>query len=134
MHTIRASEFKAKCLAILDEVERTGEPVVILKRGQPVARLVPPALGNEKYPQRSLGGTVEILGDVLDPVLPAGRPRAEKGGEGSARFGAFSKVWSGIFLGQQPKAFAVLGTDRSEVTAVQCDNDVGAKALGQGDR
>ncbi|MBW8874006.1 MAG: type II toxin-antitoxin system Phd/YefM family antitoxin [Acidobacteria bacterium] len=71
MREIRASEFKAKCLAILDEVERTGETVVILKRGRPVARLVPPILGQEKYPQRSLGGTVEILGDILEPVLPA---------------------------------------------------------------
>jgi prevent-host-death family protein len=77
MRTIRASEFKAKCLAILDEVERTGEAVVILKRGRPVAHLVPPALGQEKYPQRSLEGTVEILGDILEPVLPAEMWEAE---------------------------------------------------------
>lgn len=37
MRSIRASEFKAKCLAILDEVERTGETVTILKRGRAVA-------------------------------------------------------------------------------------------------
>src|SRR5206468_12115818 len=36
------SEFKAKCFAILDKVEGTGEPVTILKRGRPVARLLPP--------------------------------------------------------------------------------------------
>lgn len=71
MREIRASEFKAKCLAILDEVERTGEPVTILKRGRPVARLVPPALGQSRYPQHSLFGTVEILGDIVEPVLPA---------------------------------------------------------------
>ncbi len=70
MREIRASEFKAKCMAILDEVERTGEEVVILKRGRPIARLVqvPPALGKEEYPQRSLRGTVEILGDIVEPV------------------------------------------------------------------
>jgi prevent-host-death family protein len=79
MRTIRASEFKAKCLAILDEVERTGEEVVILKRGRPVARLVAPGLGQEKYPQRSLAGTVEILGDILEPVLPAKAWEAEGG-------------------------------------------------------
>ena len=39
--TIKASEFKAKCLAIMDEVERTGEAVVITKNGKPVAELVP---------------------------------------------------------------------------------------------
>lgn len=71
MRSIRASEFKAKCLAILDEVAQTGEPVTILKRGRPVARLVPPALGQSEYPQRALLGTVEILGDVVEPVLPA---------------------------------------------------------------
>jgi prevent-host-death family protein len=68
MRAIRASEFKAKCLAILDEVERTGEPVTILKRGRPVARLVPPALGQNEYPQQVLFGTVKILGDVVEPV------------------------------------------------------------------
>lgn len=71
MREIRASEFKAKCLAILDEVERTGEPVTILKRGRAVARLVPPPIGQGRYPQHELFGTVEILGDVIEPVLPA---------------------------------------------------------------
>jgi prevent-host-death family protein len=36
-----ASEFKAKCLAIMDEIERTGQAVVITKNGKPVAELVP---------------------------------------------------------------------------------------------
>jgi prevent-host-death family protein len=79
MRSIRASEFKAKCLAILDEVERTGEPVTILKRGRAVARLIPPAQGEGKYPQDSLRGTVEILGDVMEPVFPAGVWEAEGG-------------------------------------------------------
>ena len=77
MRAIRASEFKAKCLAILDEVERTGETITILKRGRPVARLVPPALGEGEYPQQALFGTVEILGDIVEPVLPAGDWEAE---------------------------------------------------------
>jgi prevent-host-death family protein len=38
---IKASEFKAKCLALMDEVERTGQGVVITKNGKPVAELVP---------------------------------------------------------------------------------------------
>ena len=41
METINASDFKARCLAILDRVQETGEPVVILKRGRPVAELCP---------------------------------------------------------------------------------------------
>lgn len=39
--TIPAGEFKAKCLALMDEIEATGEEVVITKRGRPVARLAP---------------------------------------------------------------------------------------------
>jgi prevent-host-death family protein len=79
MRSIRASEFKAKCLAILDEVERTGEPVTILKRGRPVARLLPPVPEKGRYPQHALFGTVRIVGDVVEPVLPAGDWDAERG-------------------------------------------------------
>ena len=60
-------------------LKQTGETVTILKRGRPVARLVPPALGQSEYPQRALFGTVEILGDVVEPVLPAAEWEAESG-------------------------------------------------------
>ncbi len=79
MRSIRASEFKAKCLAILDEVERTGETVTILKRGRPVARLLPPVPAEGRYPQHALFGTVRISGDIIEPVLPAGDWDAERG-------------------------------------------------------
>lgn len=69
MKTISASEFKAKCLAILDEVRETGEVVTILKRGKPVAQLVPLSLSASRYPQHSLRGTVEIVGDIIAPVV-----------------------------------------------------------------
>lgn len=64
-----ATEFKAKCLALLDEVRETGEGLLITKHGSPVARLVPVA-GEAEYPQSGLAGTVETLGDVVSPVLP----------------------------------------------------------------
>ncbi|HEY4003145.1 MAG TPA: type II toxin-antitoxin system Phd/YefM family antitoxin [Candidatus Xenobia bacterium] len=68
MKQINASEFKAKCLAILDEVEASGEPVTILKRGRPVAQLLPaPKISR---PQDALRGTVTFYGDVIEPVLP----------------------------------------------------------------
>ena len=38
---IKASEFQAKCFALLDEVERTGDRLVITKKGKPIAELVP---------------------------------------------------------------------------------------------
>lgn len=69
MKTINASEFKAKCLAILDEVAETGEVLTILKHGEPVAQLVPPAPRASGAPQETLAGTVEFLGDVIEPAL-----------------------------------------------------------------
>ena len=72
MTVIKASVFKARCLAILDQVERTGEPVAISKRGRIVARLVPPvAAGKARYPQHALRGAGRTIGDVIGPVLPA---------------------------------------------------------------
>jgi len=69
MKEINASEFKAKCLAIIDEVAQTGQTVTILKRGKPVARLVPSVPQRGDYPQETLLGSVTILGDVIDPVF-----------------------------------------------------------------
>ena len=43
--TIPASEFKAKCLALLDEVAETRETIVVTKRGKPVARVEPASGG-----------------------------------------------------------------------------------------
>lgn len=69
MKTINASEFKAKCLAILDEVAETGEVVTILKHGRPVAQLVAPAPRATGFPQDTLAGSVEFLSDVVEPVI-----------------------------------------------------------------
>jgi len=41
MDQIKASEFKARCLALIDEVAATGRPLTVTKRGRPLARLVP---------------------------------------------------------------------------------------------
>lgn len=71
MQNINISEFKAKCLAILDEISRTGEGVTILKRGKPIARVLPPTPGQGAYPQLELRGTVEVLGDIVGPAVPA---------------------------------------------------------------
>lgn len=66
---INASDFKARCLALLDEVFETGEEITILKRGKPVARVVAAPRENGSYPQDGLSGSVRILGDVLSPVV-----------------------------------------------------------------
>ena len=70
METMNASDFKARCLAILDRVQATGESVVILKRGRPVAELVPASRPQTQYPQSELAGTVTFVGDVIAPALP----------------------------------------------------------------
>ena len=71
METINASDFKARCLAILDRVQATGERVVILKRGQPVAELGPASRTQAEYPQLELKGTVIVAGDIVEPAVPA---------------------------------------------------------------
>ena len=70
MNTINASDFKARCLAILDRVHETGERMVILKRGRPVAELSPVTREGSLYPQAELEGTVIVVGDVVGSVLP----------------------------------------------------------------
>ena len=67
MRTIKASEFKAKCLKIMDEVAATSEPVEITKHGVPVARLVP-ARQRPKTIIGAMKGSVTILGDIISPV------------------------------------------------------------------
>ncbi len=73
MVTINASDFKARCLAILDRVHETGERVVILKRGRPVAELTRATGESDGYPQTELEGTVVILEDIVEPVFPEER-------------------------------------------------------------
>ncbi|HWN42957.1 MAG TPA: HIT family protein [Thermoanaerobaculia bacterium] len=63
-------------MAILDEVEQTGEPVTILKCGRPAGVLAPVVHGRNRYPQDELFGTVQILGDIIEPVSGVGMPFA----------------------------------------------------------
>jgi prevent-host-death family protein len=65
--TIAAGEFKAKCLRLLDEVARGRAPLVITKRGKPVAKLVP----IDHKPVDLYGrmaGTITIVGDIINPI------------------------------------------------------------------
>jgi len=73
MKNLNATDFKAGCLALLDEVARTGEVITITKRGKPVAQVVPIRHSSRRYPQNGLRGTVQTLGDIVSPAL---EPRA----------------------------------------------------------
>jgi prevent-host-death family protein len=66
--TIPAGDFKARCLAIMDEVQSKRQAVLITKRGKPVAKLVP--VEQEKDDIFGfLKGKVKVTGDVVSPAL-----------------------------------------------------------------
>ena len=69
MKTMAAGEFKAQCLKVMEKVRSTREPVVITKRGTPIAKLVPADEAPEFLGR--LEGVVRINGDVESPVEPA---------------------------------------------------------------
>ena len=62
---IPAGQFKARCLAILDDVQRKRRSVVVTKRGKPVARVVPV---EEADDGDSLRGSVLYEGDLVSPL------------------------------------------------------------------
>jgi prevent-host-death family protein len=67
--TISISEFKATCLKVIDQVKKTGIPIVITKRGKPYALVTPPPPPTKK--ESWLGkfkDEIEIVGDIIEPV------------------------------------------------------------------
>jgi prevent-host-death family protein len=71
MKSISASQFKARCLALLDEVAATGQPIVVTKRGKPVARVVAaeaprPLAGSVTYhvPDEELIAPIDVRWDA----------------------------------------------------------------------
>ncbi len=70
MQEIAISEFKAKCLAILQRVEKTKEPIRITRHGKPVAEVIPAAQTVHRAAWiGSLKGKIKILGDIVSPVI-----------------------------------------------------------------
>lgn len=70
METVNISKFKATCLALLDKVKRTGQPILVIRRGEPIAQVIPPP--PPQKPESWLGAfqsTGKIVGDVISPVL-----------------------------------------------------------------
>lgn len=64
---VKASEFRAKCLKLMDEVAESGEEIVVTKNGRPVSRLVP----YRERPKSLFGidrGKIEIRGDIVAPI------------------------------------------------------------------
>jgi prevent-host-death family protein len=64
---ISAAEFKATCLDLMDEVERTGASVVVTKRGRAVARLAPVRV-QIRSAFGLMKGRIVIRGNIVDPT------------------------------------------------------------------
>ena len=68
MKEVTTSEFKARCFALIREVEKTGKPLRITRRGKPLAEVIPV----RTTPKRKLGSLVgkgTILGDIVSPIV-----------------------------------------------------------------
>jgi prevent-host-death family protein len=69
MKEIAISEFKAKCLIILEEVRKTRRPIRVTRFGKPVAEVVPPSPPKPAGRRLgTMGGTMEIVGDIVGPI------------------------------------------------------------------
>ncbi len=69
MERVPISKFKASCLALLDRVKRTGQPILVTRRGEPIAQILPPP--PPERPKSWLGSfreTGRIVGDILSPA------------------------------------------------------------------
>jgi prevent-host-death family protein len=69
MKQMPAGKFKAHCLSVMDDVNATGEPVIITKRGTPVAKVVPISSRKEDL-FGFMAGEFKIVGDIESSVIP----------------------------------------------------------------
>jgi prevent-host-death family protein len=68
MEQIAISKFKATCLAVLERVNQTGEPILVTRFGKPVAAIMPPGIAHH-VPRFGTGiGSAEILGDIVGSI------------------------------------------------------------------
>jgi len=69
MNEVSISEFKAKCLALLEQVRRTKQPLRVVRHGKPVAEIVPPTENVDRMEWiGSMQGSAVILGDIISPA------------------------------------------------------------------
>jgi prevent-host-death family protein len=70
IHRIAISQFKAKCLALLEEVQKTKIPLRVTRRGKAIADVIPAAPETEERDWLgSMFGSTEITGDTVSPVI-----------------------------------------------------------------
>ena len=69
MDDIPISEFKAKCLGLIEQVHKTRQPLRITRHGRPVAEVVPAGPAPKRNFVGDMVGTIEILGDIVSPII-----------------------------------------------------------------
>jgi prevent-host-death family protein len=67
MRSMAVGEFKAKCLAVIEEVSVTGQPILLTKRGKPVARVTSLDEGNKS--SRSILGRLKHMGSIRGDIV-----------------------------------------------------------------
>ena len=68
MEEIAISKFKATCLAVLEKVKKTGQPILVTRFGRPVAQIAP-ATPAKRAPRLGTGAdSAEILGDIVGSI------------------------------------------------------------------
>ncbi len=73
MQEVAISEFKAKCLSMLEEVSKTKSPFRVTRRGKAIADVVPTSSQTEERSWiGSMSGRMKIVGDIVSPVIDAG--------------------------------------------------------------
>ena len=71
MEEIKISQFKATCLAVLDQVARTGTPILVTRFGKPVAQVCPSPQAVPKDWLGSMKDSGRIHGDLVPPAMDA---------------------------------------------------------------
>ena len=68
METIAISHFKATCLKLLERVKNTGEPLVVTKKGVPIAMVAPPPATPRKSSFGCMKDQITVIGDIVSPL------------------------------------------------------------------
>jgi prevent-host-death family protein len=69
MHDVSISEFKAKCLGLIEQVHKTRQPLLITRHGRPVAEVVPAGPDRKREFVGDMVGTGKIVGDIVSPAI-----------------------------------------------------------------
>ena len=82
MNDISISEFKAKCLGLIEQVHKTGQPLRITRHGRPVAEVIPAGPDRKRKFLGDMIGTAKIVGDIVSPIIELAKQLADAlGGE-----------------------------------------------------